>query len=84
MICYTERHQIHQYEVSCAHENRQAHFTKVDVLKCSHAQLPEQVNFSALNSWTQRAGLMPKAKGQSCAESVEIPGRTGFQSRGRD
>lgn len=80
MIYYTERHQIHQYQVSCTHENRQAHFTKVGMLKCSHASLPEQVNFFALNSWTQRAGLMPKGKGQSCAESVELPGRTGVQS----
>jgi len=84
MTYHTERHEMHQYQVSCTHENSQACFTKVDVLKCSGAQLPEQVNFFVLNSWTQRAGLMPKAKGQSCAESVELPGCTGVQSRGRD
>lgn len=57
----------HQYQVSCTHENRQAYFTKVDV-KCSCIQLPEQANAFALKRQTQRAGLMPKAKGQSCAE----------------
>lgn len=57
------------------------HFTKV--LKCSHSQLPKQVRFVALNSWTQRAEPTPKAMGQSCAESVEIPACTGVESRGR-
>lgn len=73
----------HQYQVSCTHENHQAYFTKVDMLKCSCAQLRDQVSFFALKRWTQRAGLMPKAKGQSCAESAELSSSSsGFKARG--
>lgn len=82
MIYYTERHQIHQYQAACTHEDHQAHFKNVAMLKCSRALLLEQVNFFLLNSWTQREGLMPKAKGHSSAASAAGAGRAGVQHRG--
>lgn len=80
MIYYTERQEIHQYQVSCTHENDQAHFTEGEVLQCSRAQLPKQVQFFALNSRTQGAGLMLKVRGQSRAR-VYNTGHT-FKARG--
>lgn len=82
MIYYTERHQIHQYQAACTHEDHQSHFKNVAMLKCSRAQLLEQVNSFLLHSWAQRAGLMPKAKGHSRARSAARAGRTGVQRRG--
>lgn len=84
IIYYTKRHQI--ISIKCpAHlyENHQAYFTEVDMLKYSRAQLPDQVKFLAVKRWAQRAGLMPKAKGKSSAESAELPSSSsGFKARG--